>query len=51
MDQLQQKDMLDLAGKIIFQTIDSNIAAQDVLTDLEIGQIVKIEGQHARPRR
>jgi hypothetical protein len=37
----QKKDMLDLAAKIIFQTTDGNIAAQNVLTDLETGQIVK----------
>jgi hypothetical protein len=36
----QKKDMLDLAGKIIFQTTDQNIAAKNVLTDMENGQIV-----------
>jgi hypothetical protein len=36
----QKKDMLDLASKIIFQTTDGNIAAKNVLTDLETGQIV-----------
>jgi hypothetical protein len=38
----QKKDMLDLAAKIIFQTTDQNIAAQNVLTDLENGQIVTL---------
>jgi hypothetical protein len=36
----QKKDMLDLAGKIIFQTTDQNIAAKNILTDLENGAIV-----------
>jgi hypothetical protein len=36
----QKKDMLDLAAKIIFQTTDGNIAAKNVLTDMEVGQIV-----------
>jgi hypothetical protein len=36
----QKKDMLDLAAKIIFQTTDGSIAAKNVLTDLETGQIV-----------
>ncbi len=36
----QKKDMLDLAGKIIFQTTDQNIEAKNVLTDLENGQII-----------
>ena len=36
----QKKDMLDLASKIIFQTTDGNIAAKNVLTDMENGQIV-----------
>jgi hypothetical protein len=36
----QKKDMLDLAGKIIFQTADANIAAKNVLTDLENGSII-----------
>ena len=36
----QKKDMLDLAGKIIFQTANSSIAAQNVLTDLETGSII-----------
>lgn len=36
----QKKDMLDLAGKIIFQTANTSIAAQNVLTDLENGAII-----------
>jgi hypothetical protein len=36
----QKKDMLDLAGKIIFQTADQSVAAKNVLTDVENGQIV-----------
>jgi hypothetical protein len=36
----QKKDMLDLAGKIIFQTSDGSIAAKNILTDLENGQII-----------
>lgn len=36
----QKKDMLDLAAKIIFQTTDANIAAKNVLTDLQTGQVV-----------
>lgn len=36
----QKKDMLDLAGKIIFQTTDGNLAAKNVLTDIENGQII-----------
>lgn len=38
----QKKDMLDLAAKIIFQTTDQSIAAKNVLTDLENGQIVTL---------
>jgi hypothetical protein len=37
---MQKKDMLDLAGKIIFQTTDQSIAARNVLTDLENGSII-----------
>src|SRR4029077_14443304 len=36
----QKKDMLDLAGKIIFQAADGNVAAKNVLTDLENGAIL-----------
>jgi hypothetical protein len=36
----QKKDMLDLAGRVIFQTTDGNIAAKNVLTDLEGGSII-----------
>jgi hypothetical protein len=36
----QKKDMLELAGKILFQTTDGNIAARNVLTDLENGSII-----------
>ncbi|MBS4082922.1 MAG: hypothetical protein KGZ73_05175 [Rhizobiales bacterium] len=36
----QKKDMLDLAGKIIFQTADQNLPAQNILTDLENGSVV-----------
>jgi hypothetical protein len=36
----QKKDILDLAGKIIFQTADQNIAAKNVLTDIESGTIL-----------
>jgi len=36
----QKKDMLDLAGKILFQTSDSNVAAKNILTDLENGEIL-----------
>jgi hypothetical protein len=36
----QKKDALDLAGKIIFQTADSSIAAKNILTDLENGSIL-----------
>jgi hypothetical protein len=44
----QKKDMLDLAAKIIFQTTDGNIAAQNVLTDSEVGQIVSVPGARVR---
>ncbi|MBX3498114.1 MAG: hypothetical protein KF889_01620 [Alphaproteobacteria bacterium] len=36
-----KKDMLELAGKIIFQTADKNIAARNVLTDVETGSILE----------
>jgi hypothetical protein len=36
----QKKDMLDLAGKILFQTSDTSIAAKNVLTDLEVGEVI-----------
>jgi hypothetical protein len=36
-----KKDLLDLAGKIIFQTSDSSIAAKNVLTDIENGTILQ----------
>jgi hypothetical protein len=36
----QKKDMLDLAGKILFQTADSSVAAKNILTDLESGTII-----------
>lgn len=36
----QKKDLLDLAGKIIFQTTDQSLAARNVLTDLEQGTII-----------
>jgi hypothetical protein len=36
----QKKDLLDLAGKIIYQTTDQSLAARNVLTDLEQGSIV-----------
>lgn len=36
----QKKDMLDLAGKILFQTTNSNLAAKNILTDLENGSII-----------
>lgn len=36
----QKKDMLDLAGKIIWQTADSSVAAKNVLTDIESGTIL-----------
>jgi hypothetical protein len=36
----QKKDMLDLAGKILFQTSDQNVAAKNILTDLENGEIL-----------
>jgi hypothetical protein len=36
----QKKDMLDLAGRIIFQTADSNVAAKNILTDIENGAIL-----------
>lgn len=36
----QKKDMLDLAGKIVFQTSDSSIEAKNILIDLEQGQIL-----------
>lgn len=36
----QKKDILELAGKIIFQTADTNIAAKNILTDLDNGHIL-----------
>ncbi len=46
----QKKDMLDLAAKIIFQTTDGNIAAQNVLTDVELGQVIKLADQKTLTR-
>jgi hypothetical protein len=37
-----KKDMLDLAGKMIFQTTDQNIAAKNILTDMENGTILTV---------
>jgi hypothetical protein len=36
----KKKDALTFAGKILFQTTDGNIAARNVLTDLESGSII-----------
>lgn len=39
--QKQIKDHLDLASKIIFQTSDESVTGQNVLTNIENGQILK----------
>lgn len=36
----KKKDILELAGKNIFQTADQNIAAKNILTEIENGQII-----------
>lgn len=36
----KKKDILELAGKIILQTSDANLAAKNILTDIENGQIL-----------
>lgn len=41
--QKQIKDQLDLASKIIFQTSDGSFAGQNVLTNIENGDILKHE--------
>jgi hypothetical protein len=37
---VKKKDMLDPAGKIIFQTSDQNVGAKRILTELENGEII-----------
>jgi hypothetical protein len=37
-----KKDLIDLVGKIIFQTTNGNVAAKNVLTDLENGSIIDV---------
>jgi hypothetical protein len=43
----KKKDILELAGKIIWQTSDQSIAAKNVLTDIENGTILQHRHQSA----
>lgn len=36
----KKKDILELAGKVVFQTADQSVAAKNILTDIENGQIL-----------
>lgn len=38
---MKKKDMLEIAGKVIFQTSDKSIAAKNILTEIENGQIIE----------